>query len=110
MAKVTVYVTDEQLARLRGAKNLGKGGMSKAFQAFLENLMSGDSAPVGRYDYARKLMPLNAAIDRHRRRLATKVSDGGPPADGGPEAAPLTVLLYHDLLNRDPSLRAPFEK
>src|SRR5213083_1522268 len=47
MAKVTVYVTDEQLARLRGSKNLGKGGMSKAFQAFLENVMSGDP-PGGR--------------------------------------------------------------
>src|SRR3954465_9470963 len=109
MAKVTVYVTDEQLARLRGSKNLGKGGMSKAFQAFLENVMSGDP-PVGRYDYARKLMPLNAAVDRHRRRLAGKVSDGGPPADGGPVAAALTVLLYQELLKRDPSLGAAFEK
>jgi len=32
-----------------------------AFQAFLENVMSGDP-PVGRYDYARKLMPLHAAV------------------------------------------------
>jgi hypothetical protein len=109
MAKVTVYVTDEQLARLRGSKNMGKGGMSKAFQAFLENVMAGDP-PTGRYDYARKLMPLNAAVDRHRRRLAGKVSDGGPPADGGPVAAALTVLLYKELLKRDPALEARFEK
>src|SRR3982750_485682 len=109
MAKVTVYVTDDQLARLRGSKNLGKGGMSKAFQAFLENVMAGPPPP-GRYDSARKLMPLHAAIDRQRRRLAGKVSDGGPPADGGPVAAALTILLYQELLQRAPSLGATLEK
>jgi hypothetical protein len=109
MAKVTVYVTDDQLDRLKQAKGFGKVGMSKAFQAFLESAMAGE-APAGRYDYARKLMPLSAAIDRHRRRLARKVEVGGPPADGGPVAAALTVLLYQELLKRDPELGSKLEK
>jgi hypothetical protein len=109
MAKVTVYVTDDQLDRLKQARGFGKVGMSKAFQAFLETAMAGE-APAGRYDYARKLMPLSAAIDRHRRRLARKVEVGGPPADGGPVAAALTVLLYQELLKRDPDLGAKLEK
>lgn len=110
MAKVTVYVTDEQLERLKLAKGVGKGGMSKAFQAFLEHAIAGRDAPAGRYDYARKLMPLNAAIDRHRRILARKVAEGGPPADGGPVDAALTVLLYQTLLERDPELGAKLKK
>ena len=110
MAKVTVYVTDEQLAALKASRGLGKGGMSKAFQAFLENLIGSGETPAGRYDYARKLMPIHAAIDRHRRVLARKVADGGPPADGGPVAAALTVLLYKELLLRDPAQAAAIEK
>jgi hypothetical protein len=111
MAKVTVYVTDEQLERLKSARGVGgKGGMSKAFQAFLENVIGGGGAPAGRYDYARKLMPVSAAIDRHRRLLARKVADGGPPPDGGPVAAALTVLVYQRLLERDPSIAATLEK
>ena len=110
MAKVTVYVTDEQLERLKVARGMGKGGMSKAFQAFLEHAIAGGEAPAGRYDYARKLMPLHAAIDRHRRVLARKVADGGPPADGGPVAAALTVLLYKELLLRDPAQAAAIDK
>ena len=110
MAKVTVYVTDEQLAALKASRGLGKGGMSKAFQAFLENLIGSGETPSGRYDYARKLMPVHAAIDRHRRSLARKVADGGPPADGGPVAAALTVLLYKELLLRDPAQAAAIEK
>jgi hypothetical protein len=109
MAKVTVYVTDDQLDRLKAARGFGKMGMSKAFQAFLDSAMAGE-APAGRYDYARKLMPLSAAIDRHRRRLARKVEVGGPPADGGPVAAALTVLLYQELLKRDPELVTKLEK
>ncbi|HVF32029.1 MAG TPA: hypothetical protein VM933_03230 [Acidimicrobiales bacterium] len=111
MAKVTVYVTDEQLERLKSARGVGaKGGMSKAFQAFLEQVIGGGAAPAGRYDYARKLMPVSAAIDRHRRALGRKVADGGPPADGGPVAAALTVLVYRELLRRDPELEAALEK
>ena len=111
MAKVTVYVTDEQLERLKSARGVGgKGGMSKAFHAFLEQVIGGGDAPAGRYDYARKLMPVSAAIDRRRRLLARKVADGGPPADGGPVAAALTVLVYRKLLERDPSLSAALEK
>lgn len=110
MAKVTVYVTDEQLDRLKSARGVGKGGMSKAFQAFLEHALAGNEAPAGRYDYARKLMPVSAAIDRHRRLLAQKVADGGPPADGGPVSAALTLLLYRELLKRDPGLEAALEK
>ena len=110
MAKVTVYVTDEQLAALKASRGLGKGGMSKAFQAFLENLIGSGESPAGRYDYARKLMPVHAAIDRHRRALSRKVADGGPPADGGPVAAALTVLLYKELLLRDPAQAAAIEK
>ncbi len=111
MAKVTVYVTDEQLERLRSARGAGgKGGMSKAFQAFLEQAIGGGEAPAGRYDYARKLMPVSAAIDRHRRDLARKVADGGPPADGGPVAAALTVLVYKKMLERDPALAAALDK
>jgi hypothetical protein len=110
MAKVTVYVTDEQLERLKSARGGGKGGMSKAFQAFLESAIGGGEPPAGRYDYARKLMPVSAAIDRHRRRLARKVADGGPPADGGPVAAALTVLLYRELLQRDPELERALER
>ena len=111
MAKVTVYVTDEQLERLKSARGVGgKGGMSKAFQAFLEQVIGGGGAPAGRYDYARKLMPVSAAIDRHRRTLGRKVADGGPPADGGPVATALTVLLYRELLKRDPALEVALEK
>ncbi len=111
MAKVTVYVTDEQLERLKSSRGSGgKGGMSKAFQAFLENAIGGGEPAAGRYDYARKLMPVSASIDRHRRRLARKVADGGPPADGGPVAAALTVLLYKKLLERDPDLAGALEK
>ena len=110
MAKVTVYVTDEQLEALKASRGMGKGGMSKAFQAFLENLIGGGDTPAGRYDYARKLMPVHAAIDRHRRALARKVADGGPPADGGPVAAALTVLVYKELLERDPAQAAALEK
>lgn len=111
MAKVTVYVTDEQLERLKSARGVGgKGGMSKAFQAFLEQVIGGGGEPAGRYDYARKLMPVSGAIDRQRRILARKVADGGPPADGGPVAAALTVLVYRELLKRDPSLEAALEK
>ncbi len=110
MAKVTVYVTDEQLDRLKTARGVGKGGMSKAFQAFLEHALAGNEPPAGRYDYARKLMPVSAAIDRHRRLLARKVADGGPPADGGPVSAALTLLLYRELLKRDPGLEAALEK
>jgi hypothetical protein len=109
MAKVTVYVTDEQLERLKVARGLGKGGMSKAFQAFLETAIGGE-APAGRYDYARKLMPVSAAIDAHRRRLARKVEEGGPPADGGPVATALTLLLYKELLARDPDVANRLEK
>ena len=110
MAKVTVYVTDEQMERLKVVRGMGKGGMSKAFQAFLENAIAGGEPPAGRYDYARKLMPVHAAIDRHRRVLGRKVADGGPPADGGPVAAALTVLLYKELLLRDPAQAAAIEK
>jgi hypothetical protein len=110
MAKVTVYVTDDQLERLRAARGGSRGGLSKAFQAFLENVTSTGEAPPGRYDYARKLMPINAAIERHRRRLARKVQDGGPPADGGPVANALTLLLYRELLKRQPDLEAQLEK
>ena len=111
MAKVTVYVTDEQLERLKSARGVGgKGGMSKAFQAFLEQAIGGGGGPSGRYDYARKLMPVSAAIDRQRRILARKVADGGPPADGGPVAAAITVLLYRELLKQDPALEQALEK
>ena len=111
MAKVTVYVTDEQLEKLKAAKGVGRGGVSKMFQSFIESLVGGGgSDAVARYDYARKLMPTHAAIERHRRRLAAKVQAGGPPADGGPVAAALTILLYRRLLEADPSLEAAFEK
>ncbi|HVM10716.1 MAG TPA: hypothetical protein VM345_19805 [Acidimicrobiales bacterium] len=110
MAKVTVYVTDDQLEKLKSVKGVGRGGISKMFQAFVESAVGGGAAPAGRYDYARKLMPLHAAIERHRRRLARNVQTGGPPADGGPVAAALTVLLYRRLLENDPSLEAAFEK
>ncbi len=110
MAKVTVYVTDEQLDRLKTARGVGKGGMSKAFQAFLEHALAGGDAPSGRYDYARKLMPINAALDRHSRGLGRKVADGGPPADGGPVSAALTLLLYRELVKRDPALEAALDK
>lgn len=110
MAKVTVYVTDEQLDRLKSARGVGKGGMSKAFQAFLEHALAGGEAPAGRYDYAKKLMPLSAAIDRHRRALGRKVADGGPPADGGPVAAALTLLVHREMLKRDPDLGARLER
>jgi hypothetical protein len=83
--------------------------MSKAFQAFLETVTSGGE-PAGRYDYARKLMPVSSAIERHRRQLARRVQEGGPPADGGPVAAALTVLLYRELLRRQPDLEAKLEK
>lgn len=109
MAKVTVYVTDEQLERLKAARGVGRGGMSKAFQAFLESAIAGQP-PAGRYDYARKLMPVSAAIDAHGRRLARKVEDGGPPADGGPVATALTLLLHREVLKRDPGLQGRLEK
>ena len=110
MAKVTVYVTDEQLERLKSVKGVGRGGVSKMFQAFVDSATSGGADPVGRYEYALKLMPLHAAIERHRRRLARKVQTGGPPADGGPVAAALTVLLYKRLIEADPTHAAAFEK
>ncbi|HEX7165427.1 MAG TPA: hypothetical protein VF230_00470 [Acidimicrobiales bacterium] len=109
MAKVTVYVNDDQLEKLRAVKGFGRGGVSKMFQAFVESVTAGGE-PTGRYDYARKLMPTHAAIERHRRRLARKVQTGGPPADGGPVSAALTVLLYRRLIEQDPSLAVAFEK
>jgi hypothetical protein len=110
MAKVTVYLSDDQLERLKQVKGFGRGGISKMFQAFVDSTVGDSPEPTGRYDYARKLMPTHAAIERHRRRLARKVQTGGPPADGGPVAAALTVLLYRRLLEQDPTLAATFEK
>ncbi|HEX2849237.1 MAG TPA: hypothetical protein VHN98_01735 [Acidimicrobiales bacterium] len=101
VAKVTVYVTDEQMARLKTLRG-GMGGLSKAFQAFLDSTLAGTGAPQGRYDYARSLMPTFSAIERHRNRLARQVAAGGPPADGGPIQAALDVLLYRALVDRDP--------
>ena len=112
MAKVTVYVNDEQLAKLKRAK-AHKGGVSKAFQAFLDTTLSAaglGGSGSGRYDYARKLMPLCSALDAHRERLASKVAEGGPPADGGPVATALTLLLFQELLKRDPDLRSALDK
>lgn len=109
MPKVTVYVSDDQLDQLKAVRGFGRGGVSKLFQAFLESATSG-STPAGRYDYARKLMPLHAAVERHRRRLARKVQAGGPPADGGPVSAALAILLYKRLVDADPSRAEAFEK
>ena len=109
MAKVTVYVTDDQLDKLKAVKGVGRGGVSKLFQAFLDSATT-EGEPTGRYDYARKLMPTHAAIERHRRRLARSVQTGGPPADGGPVSVALTILLYRRLLASDPDLAATFEK
>jgi len=109
MPKVTVYVSDDQLDQLKAVRGFGRGGVSKMFQAFLESATSG-SAPTGRYDYARKLMPLHAAVERHRRRLARKVQAGGPPADGGPVSAALAILLYKRLVAEDPSRADAFDK
>ena len=109
MAKVTVYVTDDQLERLKAAKGFSKGGVSKMFQAFIDSATAGNDTGA-RYDYARSLMPTLDAVDRHRRRLARKVQAGGPPADGGPVAAAVTILLYQRLLASDPALAATLEK
>lgn len=109
MPKVTVYVSDDQLDQLKALKGFGRGGVSKLFQAFLESATTGPE-PAGRYDYARKLMPLHAAVERHRRRLARKVQAGGPPADGGPVAAALAILLYKRLLAEDPARAEAFER
>ena len=109
MPKVTVYVSDDQLDQLKAVRGFGRGGISKLFQAFLESATSG-SAPSGRYDYARKLMPLHAAVERHRRRLARKVQAGGPPADGGPVSAALAILLYKPLVEEDPARAEAFER
>ena len=110
MAKVTVYLADDQLDKLKAVKGFGRGGISKMFQAFVDSAVGDSPEPTGRYDYARKLMPLHAAIERQRRRLARKVQTGGPPADGGPVAAALTVLLYRRLLESDPTLAAALDK
>jgi hypothetical protein len=109
MPKVTVYVSDDQLDQLKAVRGFGRGGVSKLFQAFLESATSGQT-PAGRYDYARKLMPLHAAVERHRRGLARKVQAGGPPADGGPVAAALAILLYKRLVDEDPTRAQAFEK
>jgi hypothetical protein len=111
MPKVTVYVSDDQLDQLKAVRGFGRGGVSKLFQAFLESATSpAGGAPAGRYDYARKLMPLHAAVERHRRRLARKVQAGGPPADGGPVSAALAILLYKRLVAEDPARADAFEK
>jgi hypothetical protein len=109
VAKVTVYVTDSQLEKLRRLRGFGRGGVSKAFQAFLEDA-AGEGLGGGRYDYARRVMPVVAALDRHRERLASRVAEGGPPADGGPVAAALTLLLHRELLRRRPDLEEAIER
>ena len=109
MAKVTVYVTDSQLEKLRRLRGFGRGGVSKAFQAFLEDA-AGGGLGTGRYDYARRVMPVVAALDRHRQRLASRVAEGGPPADGGPVAAALTLLLHRELLRRRPDLAEAIDR
>lgn len=111
MAKVTVYLTDDQMERLRAVKGAGRGGVSKLFQAFVESATGGERSDSGdRYDYARSLMPTLTAIDAHRRRLARTVQAGGPAADGGPVSIALTILLYRELLERDPDLAATLDK
>jgi hypothetical protein len=109
MPKVTVYVSDDQLDQLKAVRGFGRGGVSKLFQAFLDTATSGQE-PTGRYDYVRKVMPLHAAIERHRRRLARKVQAGGPPADGGPVSAALAILLYKRLVESAPDRAAEFDK
>lgn len=113
MAKTTVYLNDDQLRLLRRLQGAGgRGGVSRAFQVFLENATGGSSSSSdgGRYDYARKLMPISSAIERQRIALAEKVQSGGPPADGGPVAAALTLLVYKRLLESDPTLGDKLDK
>lgn len=111
MAKVTVYLTDDQMEQLKVVKNAGRGGVSKLFQTFLESAIGGGSGDrANRYAYARSLMPKLTAIEHHARLLARKVQAGGPPADGGPVAIALTILLYRELLERDPSVAAAIDK
>jgi hypothetical protein len=55
-------------------------------------------------------MPVVGALDRHRERLASRVAEGGPPADGGPVAAALTLLLHRELLRRRPDLADAIER
>lgn len=109
MAKVTVYVSDDQLARLKQVKGYGKGGISKAFQAFLEAAASG-SGPSGRFDYARKVMPVSSALERHARRVAASIQEGGLASDGGPIALALAVLIYQEAVKRQPDLGAALAK
>ncbi|MGI8794333.1 MAG: hypothetical protein ACR2H3_14355 [Acidimicrobiales bacterium] len=101
MAKVTVYVNDEQLHKLKRVKKFGRGGVSRAFQHFIEEMSPGGS---GSYDYARNIMPVSAAIERWSRKVASSVAAGGPAADGGPVAAALTVLVHQEILRRNPEV------
>lgn len=107
MAKVTVYVSDDQLEKLKRVKRYRRGGVSRAFQSFIEEMTPGGS---GTYDYARKVMPTSAAIDRLSSQVAKAVAAGGPPANGGPVAAALTVLVYQEILRRHPETAAALDK
>ena len=109
MAKVTVYVPDEQLAALR---QLVPAGPSKAFQAFIGHLQQGEP-PLVEHRYADRLLPLAADVERLRRQAAVCLErDGGPAASDGPIRAALTILAHEWLLRDDPAreagLRAEF--
>lgn len=108
MAKVTVYVNDDQLEKLKQVKRYRRGGVSRAFQHFIEEMSPGGASST--YEYARKVMPVSAAVDRLRRQVAKAVAAGGPPADGGPVAAALTVLVYQEVLRRHPEAAEAVEK
>lgn len=108
MAKVTVYVNDEQLDKLKRVKRYRRGGVSRAFQHFIEEMSPGGSSSS--YEYARKVMPVSAAVDRLSKQVAKAVAAGGPPADGGPVAAALKILVYQEILRRHPDAAEKIEK
>lgn len=112
MAKVTVYVKDEQLKTLKEEM----GGASKAFQAFIDEVGSGDRPLIvdsrtvrrqrrrrrHRDDFAARIMPTTSAIERLVSRVADEMGDDGPRADSGPVSVALAVLAYQAVVSQHP--------
>ncbi|MDQ1401927.1 MAG: hypothetical protein QOG03_243 [Actinomycetota bacterium] len=122
MAKVTVYVKDEQLKTLKEEM----GGASKAFQAFIDEVGGGDR-PIEIVDgrgmrrprrrrrvrgdeFAARIMPTTSALDRLAAEVGDDLGDDGPRAESGPVSFALSVLTYKAVTARHPQLEEVLRK
>lgn len=116
MAKVTVYVKDEQLKTLKEEM----GGASKAFQAFIDECSTGERPievidargvrrtrrrrRLHRDDFASRIMPTASALERLVGEVADEIGDDGPRAASGPVSFALSVLTYKAVTARHPEV------